>query len=92
MALTRRRKEVVGAGGASAGPCTQLSLREEKPALGPTVFSFTRLLSTEKAAAQSLKSMYFEVVISPRKPEFGDSAQTGLHVPLEMPCLWLVQR
>lgn len=76
----------------SAGPCTQVSLRVEKPALRSTVFSFIRLLSTEKAAAQSLKSVYFEVVISPRKPELGDSAETGLLVALEMPCLWLVQR
>lgn len=37
-----------GAGGASAGPCTQVCLREEKPALRSTVFSFIRLLSTEK--------------------------------------------
>lgn len=37
-------------------PCTQVSLREEKPALQSTVFSFIRCLSTEKAAAQSLKA------------------------------------
>lgn len=71
MALTRRRRKEVGGEGASAHvepgqveralgqehrPCTQVSLREEKPALQSTVFSFIRRLSTEKEAAQSLKA------------------------------------
>ena len=70
--------------GASAGlerrPCTQVSQREEKPALQSAVFSFIRLLSPETAAAQSLKPWILRWWF-PGKPELGVGTQAGFLSP-----------